>query len=373
MSEEPKDTTVVVPDDDVVIGEIPEERALAKVVPPDIATMTWTDPERASKAVTARIDALVTIERAAIKATSPSGWLVMKGETGEQMAIPVKGACAKISEFYGIQVFNLRPRDATGRPAPIVTTNEPGDEGEPWMQVEIVGDVMVGLTRRLIEGVRGVRRSNERFVGRTTGIKSGDRQVIQPQPQDLQESAMTSLLNKAARIGSGIVSKPPAEVAAIMGIAVDEFMRRCRRGSGFGTSDQRREEYQRGQQGQQAAPAGSQQVSQARSDQPPHPAEATIQGPQAHAPGREPGEDAVFADEPRCSDQQLKAIYAANFSVCTTRGIPEDAPKADRFAPLQEHLSHLGIRTAKHLSVADGAAVFAAMAQEGAYRGKFPQ
>lgn len=195
-----------------------------------------SQPEKAEEAIKRMIAALGNIRIAAIGQTPALGWLLMKARDGSVIAMPTRPALDLFAHYYGITVFNMRPCEADGRPLVQVTrgmTQERTGYGgqvippRPFIQGELWGDGYCALLQQRIIGVRGVRRDTEKFVGRDD------------QDQDFVESVVTALRSKIIKKLSGIVRLRPEEVAAAMGLTVDEFTRRAVKGSGFGNADQR--------------------------------------------------------------------------------------------------------------------------------------
>jgi len=206
-----------------------------------IPRMIELDPEKALRQVQALTQILPTLQRAAIAATLPSDWVVMKakGQSDEDAtAFPRKPACLQFRRFFGVSIRNPRNID-TGKPECRVTEYEGvksvwSDRDRKKVptkvrarRAEIWVDAYSDRLADGIEAVRGVRSSTEEFIGRAT------------EPQDLEEAARTSADNKATRILCGIVSKPVGELAGIMGLTVAQFIAKASTGSGFGTSEQR--------------------------------------------------------------------------------------------------------------------------------------
>lgn len=201
----------------------------------DLQGSIVTNPQLAVQRVQAWMEGLKTLSKGAIAMTSPNGWLVQASPEGVALAVPIKAANAAIRKAWGISVYNIRPVDEHQCPRPEVTVGK-NSKGVEYTQLEFWGDGFCALTGERILGIRGVARSDEQFIGRIGEKVPGGIQMM----QDLAETARTRLENKITRLLSGVVERTPAEVAACLGIEEGDFIAKCKRGHGFGSSDQRR-------------------------------------------------------------------------------------------------------------------------------------
>lgn len=95
---------------------IEETRVVQQRQAMSLPAMFEGDPEKAKRSMLAWIEALTTLQRAAIANTRPLDWVAMKAD-GDAPAVvfPRKGACLQFQRFFGISITNPRNID-TGKP-----------------------------------------------------------------------------------------------------------------------------------------------------------------------------------------------------------------------------------------------------------------
>lgn len=169
------------------------------------------EPKRAAEVVQSRIDALETIRKAAIKATKPEDWVGFKDGDGNVNYILASSGAVKVRKPYGISTYKLY-------------SDEPEiyKDDNDVMVAKIVGDGYCALTGEVALRVMGLRKSDEHFTGRGS-------------IEDLKQSARTSLETKIVRILAGMTRVSEEEL-----IAYSIDIKKTRKGSGFGTSSERK-------------------------------------------------------------------------------------------------------------------------------------
>ena len=213
-------------------------------------------PERAEAIIQNRIRVLRTLRRASMAETRGSDWTLGRAKDGRITASLRASGAQKVRKYWGISIF---PHSADVR----VTTSLDGQR-----VFEITGDAVCATTGEREANIRGYRVEGEEFTGRDI-----DRVGM----EDLKQAARTALDTKAVRILAGLSAGEPGELAEVWNCTIDEVVRRCVQGPGFGKGRDRSEP--------QAGP------------RPASPAPAPA--PQGPPPGEPQGPPGQSNDEPR--------------------------------------------------------------------------
>lgn len=174
---------------------------------------------------------LESCRRLAIRNTNPEDWVLSKpsGTPDEEaIAMLCSSGAQKVKQYYGIDITNVRPTTDGDKgvfaPDVIKAAAGPGYTMRAWC------DARSKVTGLSIEGIEASRTSTEQFVGRNN---VGD--------SDMRAAVYTLLNTKAVRSLTGMGRVPVSElIAAWDGTA--KSWRRCRLGSGFGKSLDRKDE-----------------------------------------------------------------------------------------------------------------------------------
>jgi hypothetical protein len=221
--------------DDVLIPEVVEEEtALTR----QIIQREQSFMERAEKMK----DALVVFETRAqllakahtigIGRTRPEDWILTKDREGNAIAMLAGAGADLVADVFGIQIRNIRPVDARG----IFDPEKIPVEGLPGVYTYRAWcDARSAMTGREIESLEASRRSDEQFTGRSVDksnkiVFRGDGAL----ESDLRAAVQTLLRTKAVRVLCGM-SKLPASELTKAGLDISK----CRKGSGYGSSDAR--------------------------------------------------------------------------------------------------------------------------------------
>lgn len=165
------------------------------------------------------------VRKAAIQHTQPEDWVLHKLDEKET-AIPSDAACSVLSQYFGIELFDIRPVKVMQETQAVVfhpelVEFEGGGHGfRAWTSAR---SKVLGAVSEIIEGTVIVGGG---FTGRS---------IDQVGDSDLRSALLTLLRSKAARQISGC-SKVPASYLKECGLDVG----RCTKGHGFGSSNERR-------------------------------------------------------------------------------------------------------------------------------------
>jgi len=182
----------------------------------NLQELAVSDPAKLVDTINKWADAVETIRERAVKSTRPIDWVLMKTNEGVITGFPKRSGCEKIRKILGISIYNVQ------QPA---TQEDPKDHTR--IAVSVVGDGVCGLTRETVEGVRGLRSSSEKFIGRAA------------QWTDLFQAARSALDNRITRILGAVSQVELAELARIQGMTPEEFEGLANKGSGYGSAAQR--------------------------------------------------------------------------------------------------------------------------------------
>lgn len=179
-----------------------------------------------------RADILDQVRLAALRITDPRDWVQSKGKNDAQedaVCLLAASGARKIAPYYGIEVFNVRPLDQSGSPAPIESKGEDGE-----VMYTLYFDLSVGLTKEVAYGLQASRSTSEQFIGRG-GLESTSALVAKA---DITNAVYTLACTKGVRIGGAMKNVPVRELAAAWA-NTDKKIESIPRGSGFGTSSDR--------------------------------------------------------------------------------------------------------------------------------------
>lgn len=173
----------------------------------------------------------------ALKRTRPQDWILFKDKQGNVNAMLAASGAELVAEVYGIRISNIRPLDGRGMFAP--------------ERVEITGgayelrgacDAYSRVNGREAFGLEMSRRSDEQFTGRAVNEDGKfDFQGKSANPADLRSSVLTGLRTKTVRVLCGMTRVPPGDLEKAW-TGTPKKVDDCRKGSGFGTGNERRSE-----------------------------------------------------------------------------------------------------------------------------------
>ena len=165
----------------------------------------------------------------AVRETNPRDWVLMRPKGGPDdsvVAFPDRTACSKIIDVYGIEVYDVRPVGSDGGFAPDRIVHQV--EGREVVTLRAWCRARSRVTGRVVEMIEAARATNEQFTGRGT-------------EQDLRSALLTLLLSKSARVISGLSSVPLRSLDEAWE-GTGKSTAQCTKGSGFGSSADRRGE-----------------------------------------------------------------------------------------------------------------------------------
>jgi hypothetical protein len=218
--------------DGAQVTEAKQETALTSVAEQSALDMLST-LDNALAVIERRSEILEKIHTLAIRGTDPADWVLFRDKQGNEFGMITKDGAAKVAPLYGVKVTNLQPIDGRGNWAPERTLKEG--------KVTLSGscDCRSDFTNREIMGLSASRSSQEQFSGRTNaehGGFAGDAVAI----ADLKSALHTLLtITKPVRALAGLSRVPRAELDAGWA-GTDKVSGRCRKGSGYGSGQERR-------------------------------------------------------------------------------------------------------------------------------------
>lgn len=165
----------------------------------------------------------------ALRRTEPEHWVLFKDKQGNVNAMLTSPGAPLVAEVYGIQIVNPRPLDKAGNFDP-----EKIEGGALGYGYRCWGDGISHLTGRRVVAVEAFRASTEDFIGRAAMRSTPD--IVKD--ADLRNSCFTLLSTKIVRILGNCTRVPPGMLTRAWegtGKSTDA----CRKGSGFGGSDER--------------------------------------------------------------------------------------------------------------------------------------
>ena len=180
-----------------------------------------------------RCQLLETCRVSSIKATQPEDWVLSKAKDGSEVAMLKAGGSHTVAQYWGIEVFNVRPRGPQGEFAPQETVTAEGRTLTAWC------DARSNVTGRQIFSLEASRSSTESFIGRPANDSKGEvwhGDLVAA--ADLRAAVYTLLLSKATRVLAGLARVPKAQLD-LAWEGTNKTSDRCAKGSGYGTSTQR--------------------------------------------------------------------------------------------------------------------------------------
>lgn len=184
--------------------------------------------QEAATIIERRSEILRVLRVQAIKDTDPETWVLGRDRDGRIVGFPTAPACYRMAKLWGISVYNLRPRDASGNFCPDKIAR-PGSD-EIW-EFRGFADARAGTTGEVIEQIEASRSTDEDFIGRVnyeTKRPIGD--------GDIRKAVATLLRSKAIRILTGTAKVSYDVLTAAWGVDRAE---KATKGHGFGTSTER--------------------------------------------------------------------------------------------------------------------------------------
>jgi hypothetical protein len=173
----------------------------------------------------------------AIRRTRPQDWVLFKDKQGNVNAMLTASGAELVAEVYGIRISNVRPLDGRGMFSP--------------ERVEITGgayelrgacDAYSRVNGREVFGLEMSRRSDEQFTGRSVNDEGKfDFKGETANPADLRSAVLTGLRTKTVRVLCGMTRVPPSDLEKAW-TGTPKKVDECRKGSGFGTGNERRSE-----------------------------------------------------------------------------------------------------------------------------------
>lgn len=161
-----------------------------------------------------------------IQLTQPEDWTLWKDNEGHVIATPRASAMLAIRPWFNVSIFNHRSMD--GRAGEPSSSTIDGKDGKKVTVLEMQCDVSLG--KDTLEGIPFSVRSDDKFIGRADRSESHGG----PREQDLLMCLRTGLDKKAIAMAIGLTKVPETEL-----IANGIDTKRCYKGSGYGTSQDR--------------------------------------------------------------------------------------------------------------------------------------
>lgn len=180
-----------------------------------------------------RANLLAKAHTIGIAHTRPEDWILTKDKQGNVIGMLAGAGADQVAEVYGIQITNIRPnKDGMFAPEKIPVEGKPNT-----FTLRAWCDARSNVTGRFIEGLEASRRSDEQFTGRGVDAKGefafGEKSTGALE-SDLRAALQTLLRTKAVRVLCGMSKLPESEL-----IKAGLDTKKCRFGSGFGSSEHR--------------------------------------------------------------------------------------------------------------------------------------
>lgn len=212
-----------------------EETALARRVE-DSFLRRMESIENAEVLFEKRTLLLESAHRIALRRTRPEDWVLFKDRSGAETAMLTASGADLVADVFGIQIANIRPLDHRGVFSP-EKEPIPGKTGTYTLRAWC--DARSNMTGREVLSLEASRRSDEDFTGRS--VDSDGALVtrgVGALESDLRAAVQTLLRTKAVRVLCGMTRVPVSDLAdAWKGTSKD--VSKCRRGSGYGSGQQR--------------------------------------------------------------------------------------------------------------------------------------
>jgi hypothetical protein len=240
--DEPEEVMGATPTTDLAI--VPEEARMQEAMEREYAVRARSLMARANMPsaeidnILANRERILTGARGlAIKKSKPLDWTLWRGAVdGEVVATPRSSLMAVAKKVYGISIFNYRPVGRNGAEPEIVRTDEfiLGNDGKPK---EHNGQKIPVFTAKMwADGfceLTGETLPDQTYTART-GRFAGQELYL----SDLTQSCRTGLDKLITTKLTGLAKVAGDELVAITGDP--KFLERCYKGSGFGTSADRK-------------------------------------------------------------------------------------------------------------------------------------
>lgn len=175
----------------------------------------------ALEVVEARVQILITLRKAAIRATSPEDWLLFRApeEQGGQIVGYLQDVGGqRVRDLYGIEIFDVRPAERVVHSV----------DSAIFMYVQRASG-RCRLTRQTVEDVEGARASGDDFCRGKTGA---DLDLA------VRKATRANLDGRITRQLSGLGSVPVDELSNAWA-GTSKRVDMCRHGRGFGSRDAR--------------------------------------------------------------------------------------------------------------------------------------
>lgn len=210
------------------------EAELAKLAAGSWLERMGSDLEKGMELFEQRANMLAKGHAVAISRTRPEDWILFKGPSGEISAMLAGAGAEQVAEIYGVQITELGPLDKRGMFDP-VRQDVPNLPGVYWLRCFVTGHSH--FTGRYVEKLEVSRRSDEKFLGRMLDSKTGkfDFKGDAANEGDMRAALQTGARTKLVRVLCGMSKLPISELEKAK---LDTS--KCRQGSGFGSSDQRK-------------------------------------------------------------------------------------------------------------------------------------
>ena len=226
MNDTARDADVVEPEvltpeaDEASKEEEKASTAITRSIPGSLVDLL-AHQEDAVKVIARRAEMLTSIRMAAISQTNPAQWTLMKGRDGEAIALPGSGACNTIGDLYGIEVYDVRPRNDARGFEPKTEESNGVTTYRGWASARSV------ITGSVVELIEASRSSNEDFIGRSSV------------PGDIRLAVQTLLRSKAVRIIAGLGRLPVSVLEKAWAGDATKDIKNCQGGSGYGKAADR--------------------------------------------------------------------------------------------------------------------------------------
>jgi len=228
MEEEPqqpdRDALAIIAEEDMVVSAKlarRERSMLERLQDIEEAAVVW---ER-------RVQAIESCRAASLRATLPRHWVAYRDKEGVVSCTPSYPACQQIAEYYGIDVFNIRPRK-DGLFTPLVEKVERTKADGTVFQVTIL---------RAACDVE-CRFNGHNLVDVESSVEVGADFTGSGHLEDARKSLYTAVISRAIRQVTGTARIPAAELDRLWSTEnKGKSTEQCVKGRGFGSSEERQQ------------------------------------------------------------------------------------------------------------------------------------
>jgi len=168
---------------------------------------------------------------AAVRATSPTDWVLFKDKQGAATAMLCNSGANVVIQYYGISITNLRPVNRDGIFVPVMEEDTATGEIRYTCWFDAKAHMVPGLE---VKDQEAGRSSTEQFIGR--GGQSSTSAMVAA--ADLRAACSTLARTKAARI-LGALNRLSLNVLEEAWTGTKKNVEDCRKGSGYGTAGDR--------------------------------------------------------------------------------------------------------------------------------------